>query len=378
MKTFLSLLSIIASVYCLGFSQTPELEKVKYITGSNVYTFVSKINEFGKTGYQLKSVVNVSEKYAMNIQYAGLVEFVGKDKIFEYKSQYANGVSTVVKILTSNQNDGFSVVDSVPIFENGNVGICIYDALLCKADVDSKVVSGNMLFFERSNQTKMDTTYEFVDFGEISFDRLEMKVQEFVLRGYVPLKLFFSQSEQKNELVFVMQKQAVKPPEIKFVNQSLGFNKKIDSLTNDGFALHSALYLAELCKLSVLLRYKNGDPEISKTIDAKSVKPNELLKSRLKFKSVLWKFNAAWADSEGYERGYEKEKLQFIEPTDSKTEYSYKIVKMKQLKPGKRIDSVEPSNEATSEYKSLVAQGYSIKDLYIYNGINMLLEKVVK
>jgi hypothetical protein len=371
---FINLFLIIGGIFSFGFSQTQKAEKVKYITGSIESSFYKNISELGKSGYQLKSVVSINDKYSKNIEYAGLMEFV-EGETFDYLSFYVNSLFTLVTRLRSYQSVGYSIADSVPILENGDAKGCDDGDFLCignNQDFDYQVIGGNVIFLERRNGIKNITNLEILEVKDISWKTDYSKLEALRAKGFLPIRLLYTQNNRNGEYIFILQKQSKAEADLQIVTVPLfGYDKKITAFTKNGYILTSSLYLTGLTEFALMIKPQNSDLEISRIIYPKDIKPKELAKTRMKFKSVLWSFK-------GYERGYEKEKLQFIEPTDSKTEYSYKIVKMKQLKPGKPIDSIEPSKDATSEYKSLVAQGYVIKDLYIYNGINMLLEKVIK
>ena len=379
MKIFLNLIFILLLICSFSFSQTLNLENFRYINGDNEVKFLKQINELGRVGYKLKTIVYVSEKYSKNIRYTGLMEFVGIDESFEYKSFYSNRISNLASSLSSYQNDGFSVVDSLPLLENGDAPVCPEFDTICPSsvnDFDYQLISGNLIIFERKNVVSEIAKQEFVEIKEKSFISTVLKnntkLDDFREKNYFPIRAFYTQNSGVGEYLFIMQKSLQIKPEFLIVSEIFGYNSKINFFTQKGYILASPLYLGDFTKIAVMNRKPlNTDFEISRIISPKDIKPDEFLKTKLKFKSVLWSFK-------GYKRGYEKEKLQFIEPTDTKTEYSYKIVKMKELKPGKPIDSIEASKEATSEYKALVAQGYVIKDLYVYNGINMLLEKVIK
>lgn len=378
MKSTLTIAFIIISAVSYGFSQNQNIENIRYVTGEDMMSFLKNVTELGKSGFQLKTVVYVSEKYSKNLHYAGLVEFVKSDDLFEYEYFYSKNISTLSNSLTLYQSDGFSVKDSLPLLENGDAPVCPELDLACPGSTNEfeyQLISGNLIILERKNRIKEIESQEFVAIKEDSIFSTILKrnetLKEFIENGYFPTKVFYTQNSGVGEYLFVMETYSQPKIELQIVNEIFGFDSKIRSLTKDGFTLSSTLYLGDFTKVAVLTRKPNSVLEVAKIVYAKKLRSKEFAKTKMRFKSVLWSFD-------GYERGYVKEKLQFIEPTDSKTKYSYKIVKMKELKPGKPIDSIEPNKEAISEYKSLVAQGYAIKDLFIYDGINMLLEKVVQ
>jgi len=333
------------------------LESIKILRSNGFGEFVKQLNDLGRNGYRLEKAVNYGGEGASQ-SFAAVLRLKPGDN-FEYDWLSSPNKNLLESRLNFKAKDGFNFASSF--------------ALTACSDSEEDVASsttlilrlqkGDAFLVERKNGQATQTKEYKVLVGKIGPGRNPTEAIQTSLdnvpAGFRPVKILFSKTGIVDFAVSILLERTIDSEsptkiEYKFIKEVNGFDKTLNALAAQGYRIISGRRVG-LVKLALLAK-ETTDPTTYTLIDEEKYAKqfDDTVSRGNKFELITG------GDLTCGSTTVENEKMVF-EQNKGERKYEYKILQI-----------IDP---AADELNTSLANGFSVKDLFYYRGLNAILEK---
>jgi hypothetical protein len=348
-------------------------EQVEFILAVNFASYINELNKFGKLGFRVEKAFNYGGDLANSQKFAAVLRRDSKET-FAYDWLTSPNKDFLESRLNSKAEQGFYVTHILPVTvcsdlvknsENDSIKFPVSDALL-------RLTKGDIFLLERRvGDSEKQKEYK-VFTGEIGPGKSPatdlQKALDSAPAGFQPFKILFNKAGFLDLSVSVLLEKDLKNTnsekiEYKFFKDVNGFEKEFNSLAKNGFQLIAGRRIG-LIKF-VLLAKASGDAISYIFLDAdkfqrefdKKVAPVDVYKGMF------------LGDTTCGENEIKGGKLVFAQNSGNGEKRQYKFFKLTEK------NKLPTDDTIVSELKKLLAEGFSIRDIFYSDGANVILEK---
>jgi len=351
-------------------AQSDQLGNVRVITVLGINNFVDDLNKNGKLGYRLeKSLSYGGEGPTQN--YAAVLRLDAPNK-YEYDWMSSPDKKLLEGRLNFQSQKGFNFANAYALTNCTSGSTEDEPNPTYPGSTVLRLHKGDAFLLERRNgATERTREYRViiskVRLGDSAEKTIQAGLENAASQGFRPVKILFARQGLIDFSVSVLterdssNKDAAKT-EYRFLKKSSGLPDDINKLAAQGFRFVTGRRVG---MIGMVLMEKRGSEGTTYTmIDRK--------KYAKEFDKTVALGNSYQAlmigDLTCDSTDALNERLVFAQnPADQKREYQIKNISFN------RLGEAEP--EWMNEFKRLVSDGYQIKDLFYFGGVNVIFEK---
>ena len=369
-----------------------ELKPYVYIQTRGLKTFAEEANKLGKLGYRLEHMapfghaVGITrspdpvERY--NSAYLGTIFKLDKGNTYEYQWFEAETPGEIVTRMNERGEKGFYFRNSVPAADDNGCGGGSSSSDATSQALENLLaiacVSHNAVYFvERKNDAADKKEYR-VHYGKMGWgknpsEQISLLLDETAQKGFRPVAVGWITEGFKAGTYAVIERDIgaeAKPTgaAYKFLRGEFGFTKKVNELAREGYRLKFDM-TAIAQELGLMEKTPGSSPTSYRWIDATG-KTSE--------QDMAAAFNAG---VRFVMTNRDAEDLIFEDlPSGSAEKYDYKMLDMypftiKPTKKNPNPPAPKTQEEIFGEFDAALAAGYTIRDIYVSQGIKVLFER---
>lgn len=352
-------------------SANPTREKFKFFVSGDLPRFFEELNKLGKLNYRVVKTFNFGGDAAGGQSFAAVLE-LDTGNTYEYDWLTSPNKNYLESRLNFRTEKGFYPVATFAISACGDNS---YDPDGDPAVTDSplfRLTKGDIFFLERKNGNTRKTKDYKVFVGKIGLGKNPTKELQTALDSapsrYRPFKILFSRGGFVDFSVSILlendlSKSESAKIEYEFVKQVSGFEKKVNSLAQNGYrflagrrvGMMKFVLMAKTAETPISYAFVDEikyEKEIPKTIKAGDVYAARLV-------------GDLECDSTKTIGG----KLVFEQNLKDANSVDHKYFRLS----GNRDAALQP--EKLEEARKLLSAGYSVKDVFFSEGVVLVLSK---
>ena len=335
-----------------------KLGSVKLIRANGFDDFVKQLNDQGKNGYKLVKSVSSGEEGASQ-SFAAVLR-LDPGNTYEYDWMSSPNKNLLETRLNSRASYGFSFVNAFPLTSCGgddSEGNSKSEALVLR------LKKGDAFLLERSDRSSDPAKEYKVVIGKIGLGKSPTEAIQTSLNnspaGFRPAKILFSKTGVTDFAISVLLEKdlnVTNSPKIeyRFVKEVNGFEKSLNSLAAQGFRILSGRRIG-LVKMALMAKETSAPVVYTLVDEEKYAKQfDETVNRGNRFEDIF----AGDVDCGSSRRV--NEKLIFTQ-NSTERKYDYRIIPVS--------DSVD------ADVERLLVEGFSIRDIFFYQGLKVIFEK---
>lgn len=346
-----------------------DLEKSTFIISNGFDNFLRELNRLGKTGYKIEKSINFGGS-GVSQQFAAFLT-LDEGNSYQYDWLSSPNKNFVESRLNYKARTGFTFADAFALTVCGEAD--------SKSDTDSSAINSNILdltkgdvfLLVKKNGVSQQIKEYKVIIGKLGLGKNPTQVLQTELDkvppGFSPVTILFSKTGLADFAVSILLEKNIsnddsRKIEFKFLKEVNGFEKEVNSLAAQGFRIISGRRIG-LIKMALLAK-ETPDAAAYTIIDEE--KYEKEFGKTVELGNVYQGILSGDADCDSQKKVNEK---LFFTQTAGAPKYDYKILKLLDAKMS------NPTSETSIEIKRLIDENYGVRDLFFYNGVNIIFEK---